>query len=197
MDRNRAGFASQGSRVAVNGPSVSLAEAARTTGRSVSTIRRWLASDAIPGAFRTPDGSWDIPISGLISAGLEPRQTPPPAEVVPEPIAEVVPAPSAEVERLRAELDAARDREVASLRAEVQRLINTERTLIETIERMSRALPTGPSGHLEPEVIEGVDLEPEVIEAEVIPAPSAGLEGVAVVKAQNRRAWSRFTNRKR
>lgn len=184
MDRNRAGFASQGSRVAVNGPSVSLAEAARTTGRSVSTIRRWLASDAIPGAFRTPDGSWDIPISGLISAGLEPRQTPPPAEPITEmvsaPITEVVPAPSAEVERLRAELDAARDREVASLRAEVHRLASSQQTLIETIERMSRALPAGPSDRLE-----GVDLE----------TGSAGLEGVA--KAQNRRAWLRFTNRKR
>ena len=58
------------------GPTVSLGEAVRTTGKAKSTLQRRLAEGAIPGAVRLASGGWSIPISGLIAAGLEPRMSP-------------------------------------------------------------------------------------------------------------------------
>jgi hypothetical protein len=170
----------------VNGPSVSLADAARTTGKSQSTIRRWLADDAIPGAIRTDQGSWQIPIAGLIAAGLEPSITPagtskpkPSKPTLIEPSAP--PATPPEVERLRADLEAARERETAALRAQIERLERNERTLIETIERMSRALPSG-----------SVAEAPPITEVE-----SETLNAVADGPSLARRAFSKIRNPKR
>lgn len=51
-----------------------VAEVAKITGRSESTIRRRLRSSGatgIPGALRTgPNGSWQIPQDGLVASGL-------------------------------------------------------------------------------------------------------------------------------
>ncbi len=129
----------------MNAPALSLAEAARTTGASVSTIRRRLNTGGIEGAHRTEDGSWRIPIAGLIAAGLAPKTTPATASTgatssTPKPEA-LPPADTAEVDRLRAELEAAHRRELENARAEVDRLRADNGRLLETIERLSRALP--------------------------------------------------------
>ena len=171
----------------MNGPSVSLAAAARTTGKSESTIRRWLADNAIPGAFRTDQGSWQIPIAGLIAAGLAPSITPAgtsnlPTSNLPTSKAVVIePSAPSEVERLRADLEAARERETAALRAQIERLERNERTLIETIERMSRALPSGTAADAPPV-------------AEVVPGTS---NPVADSSSLARRAFSKIRNPKR
>jgi helix-turn-helix protein len=62
------------------GPSLTIAEAARTCGVSVSTIRRYLAAGRFPTAHQQPSpipghrGLWRIPTQDLLAAGLRPRQ---------------------------------------------------------------------------------------------------------------------------
>lgn len=57
-------------------PTLSLSEAAKACGVSVSTMRRRRDALAELGATRH-GGSWQIPISALIALGLMPRVTPP------------------------------------------------------------------------------------------------------------------------
>jgi excisionase family DNA binding protein len=62
------------------GPSLTIAEAARLCGVSVSTIRRYLAAGRLPTARQQPSpipgqrGLWRIPTQDLLTAGLRPRQ---------------------------------------------------------------------------------------------------------------------------
>jgi hypothetical protein len=61
-------------------PSLTIAEAARLCGVSVSTIRRYLSAGRFPTARQQPSpipgqrGSWRIPIQELLAADLRPRQ---------------------------------------------------------------------------------------------------------------------------
>jgi Helix-turn-helix domain len=61
-------------------PSLTIAEAARLGGVSVSTIRRYLAAGRFPAAQQQPSpvpgqrGPWRIPTQDLLAAGLRPRQ---------------------------------------------------------------------------------------------------------------------------
>lgn len=57
-------------------PVLSLAEAARACGVSVSTMRRRLPRLMTRGATRH-DTSWSIPVSALVAEGIMPRVTPP------------------------------------------------------------------------------------------------------------------------
>jgi hypothetical protein len=63
-----------------SGPSLTIAEAARTCGVSVSTIRRHLAAGRFPTAHQRPSpipgqrGLWHIPTQDLVAAGLRPGQ---------------------------------------------------------------------------------------------------------------------------
>jgi excisionase family DNA binding protein len=62
------------------GPSLTIAEAARLCGVSVSTIRRYLAAGRLPTAHQQPSpipgqrGLWRIPTQDLLTAGLRPHQ---------------------------------------------------------------------------------------------------------------------------
>jgi excisionase family DNA binding protein len=62
------------------GPSLTIAEAARLSGVSVSTIRRYLAAGRLPTAHQQPSpipgqrGLWRIPTQDLLTAGLRPHQ---------------------------------------------------------------------------------------------------------------------------
>jgi hypothetical protein len=64
-----------------SGPSLTIAEAARLCGVSVSTIRRYLAAGRFPSAYQQPNstagqrGLWRIPTQDLLAAGLRPAQT--------------------------------------------------------------------------------------------------------------------------
>ena len=65
----------------MTGPTVSLAEAARHSPRSIATLRRWLAAGTIAGAERDAvTGAWVIPITALVEAGAWPSTTPPDPE---------------------------------------------------------------------------------------------------------------------
>jgi Helix-turn-helix domain len=61
------------------GPSLTIAEAARTCGVSASTIRRYLAAGRFPTAHQQPSpipgqrGLWRIPTQDLLAADLRPR----------------------------------------------------------------------------------------------------------------------------
>jgi excisionase family DNA binding protein len=61
-------------------PSLTIAEAARLCGVSVSTIRRYLAAGRFPAAHQQPSpipgqrGLWRIPTQDLLAAGLRPGQ---------------------------------------------------------------------------------------------------------------------------
>jgi excisionase family DNA binding protein len=63
-------------------PSLTITEAARLCGVSVSTIRRYLAAGRFPTARQQPSplpgqrGLWRIPTQDLLAAGLRPRQAP-------------------------------------------------------------------------------------------------------------------------
>jgi hypothetical protein len=63
-----------------SGPSLTIAEAARLCGVSVSTIRRYLAAGRFPTAHQQPSpipgqrGLWRIPTQDLLAAGLRPGQ---------------------------------------------------------------------------------------------------------------------------
>jgi len=68
------------------GPTVSLAEAARHSPRSVTTLRRWLAAGTIAGAKRNAVTSiWEIPIASLVEAGAWPTSTPQGPHIDPDP----------------------------------------------------------------------------------------------------------------
>ena len=68
------------------GPTVSLADAARHSPRSVATLRRWLNAGTIAGAERDPaNGAWVIPIASLVEAGAWPTSTPPEPHYDPDP----------------------------------------------------------------------------------------------------------------
>lgn len=156
------------------GPTVSLGEAVRTTGKAKSTLQRRLAEGAIPGAVRLASGGWSIPISGLIAAGLEPRMSPAhtPMKRAPNPMKRapirtfrggpnIDPDPEAEVfpeiypEVYAIPLSA---NEVAELRAELERANRREAAaqqraelleanlhdLRQNLEDLRRALPPGP-----------------------------------------------------
>ena len=152
------------------GPTVSLGEAVRTTGKAKSTLQRRLAEGAIPGAVRLASGGWSIPISGLIAAGLEPRMSPAhtpmrnPMKRAPirtfrggpnidlDPEAEVFPTHTpqvphdelaADVAELRAELERA-NRRGAAARQRAEDLEANLHDLRKALEALSRALPPGP-----------------------------------------------------
>lgn len=89
-------------------PTVTLAEAARRSPLSVATLRRWLADGKIPGAERTTEGAWAIPIPGLVEAGAWPSTTPPEADEPPEADTDALAEALAQRDRARAELDTER-----------------------------------------------------------------------------------------
>lgn len=127
-----------------NGPTLGIAEAVRATGTSRSTLQRRLKAGEIPGAHHGPDGTWRIPIAGLIAAGLMDRATPAdsPAPSSPAPVP-VEPETVAELGRLRAEVDRLRaERDLAhALAAERERNLEDLRAALAVL---SRALPAGP-----------------------------------------------------
>jgi Helix-turn-helix domain len=69
-----------------SGPSLTIAEAARLCGVSISTIRRHLAAGRFPTAHQQPSpisgqrGLWRIPTQDLLAAGLRPGQAHRPAQ---------------------------------------------------------------------------------------------------------------------
>jgi hypothetical protein len=89
-------------------PTVTLAEAARRSPLSVATLRRWLADGKIPGAERTNEGAWAIPIPDLVEAGAWPSTTPPEADEPPDTDTEALAEALAQRDHARAELDTER-----------------------------------------------------------------------------------------
>lgn len=45
---------------------ISLTEAAKQTGKSITTVRRWIEAGKIPGVTRTATGGYQIPIQALL-----------------------------------------------------------------------------------------------------------------------------------
>jgi hypothetical protein len=106
------------------GPTLTLKAAARETGVARSTLQRKLKEGQIEGAHRGPRGDWEIPISGLIAAGLAPRTTP----ADEQPAA----ADTAEVEQLRAE--------VRSLRSELEQARTVQQLQARNLDDLREAL---------------------------------------------------------
>jgi hypothetical protein len=135
------------------GPILTLGGAQRATGAARTTIRRRLEAGQILGARRTPEGGWEIPVSGLIAAGLIPKVSPPdpPAEstVSPPTSGSTDPTSSTEAEELRARLTATeaeleRTRaEVASVREMVGVYAHSLEAMREALETMGRAIGPG------------------------------------------------------
>ena len=130
----------------MTGPTVSLAEAARRSPRSVATLRRWLANGTIAGATRDDAGAWAIPVAALVEAGAWPSTTPPDLEEV----AEAGHQAAAEVDEHRAQVEALTARAVAAeAQADLERLLReaAERNAddLRTALRMLEAGPARPA----------------------------------------------------
>lgn len=54
---------------ALTRPVLTLGQAVDASDVSRSTLRRWLQAGKVPGATRTEDGGWAIPVDGLLAAG--------------------------------------------------------------------------------------------------------------------------------
>lgn len=111
------------------GPVLTLGAAVKATGVSRSTMQRRLRAGDIPGAHRDTAGGWNIPISGLIAAGLAPKVTPPDTEVTAANPADDIGA------RL-----AAAEQRAARAEAEVDALTRELRRADEHVADMRRAL---------------------------------------------------------
>nr|AFK88687.1 hypothetical protein [Acidipropionibacterium jensenii] len=122
-----------------SGPTLSMAEAARACGVSVSTVRRHRDALVAHGATRH-DASWVIPLSALISCGLMPRVTPPdapsPNNVAPAMTSHGDAPLTGEVQELRERLANAEHRtELAeAIAAERQHTIDAQRIALRALE---------------------------------------------------------------
>jgi hypothetical protein len=117
---------------APDGPTVSLGQAVKITGAARTTLQRRLHVGAIPGAERTAEGGWSIPLAGLEAAGYPIM---PAEEPVPNPFPAEEPGPGdelaallAERERLQTELRELRERDEET-RLEIQGLREELRVL--------------------------------------------------------------------
>jgi hypothetical protein len=156
-------------------PTVGLAEAARITGTSESTIRRKREELQALGATRSPKGSWSIPVPALVELGLLDRTTPPAETPSSSPTVRPVRASTAPPSQtptedmtapLRAELEALRKeaqefRERALVAEAVLRvkdeLIQTQASALRMLEgsqnhtQVSQPAPAEPTPVSEPE----------------------------------------------
>lgn len=134
----------------MNEPSVSMAEAARLSGLSVSTLRRRRDALAAHGATRH-DAGWVIPISALVTLGLMPPVTAPDAPSADQVTPVMTPPGDGAVTALTAERDAALERaKAAEHRADLAERTAAERDrVIEAQANALRMLEAGPAA--EPE----------------------------------------------
>ncbi len=118
----------------IDGPTVTLAEAARRSHLSAATLRRWLAGGKILGATRHTEGRWVIPVAALVQAGaLNPTTSPDPDS---ESLAEALAKALADRDRAISNLDTER-----RLKEAAERNADDLRTAL----RMLDAGPTTPS----------------------------------------------------
>ena len=129
------------------GPTVSLADAARHSPRSVATLRRWLNAGTIAGAERDPaNGAWVIPITALVEAGAWPSTTPPDPEAEPAPDAALEDALEDALAQVEALTAIARASEVQArhqieLREAAERNADDLRTALRMLEAGPRPTP--------------------------------------------------------
>jgi hypothetical protein len=129
------------------GPTVSLADAARHSPRSVATLRRWLNAGTIAGAERDPaNGAWVIPITALVEAGAWPSTTPPDPEAEPAPDAALEAALQDALAQVEALTAIARASEVQArhqieLREAAERNADDLRTALRMLEAGPRPTP--------------------------------------------------------
>ena len=127
-----------------SGTTVTISEAARRTGTSISTLRRRLAKGQVPGAHKAPgpDGEeWRIPVAALDSIEPTPKEkrARPEDDLVDE--LTTLRATLAETERRAVVAEALLDSE----RRAREDLSKTVEVLRESIEALNRALPPAPS----------------------------------------------------
>lgn len=133
--------------LAFSRPRWSVSQAAKHAGVARSTIQRYLARGAMPGAYRDDDGVWSIGVDDLLAAGFRvDAPTPPdrPAEGVQHRHAPAPAVDDAEHARRIAELEA----ELADVRrrAEVAEAVARERSeQISDLRRTVAALEAGRS----------------------------------------------------
>lgn len=141
--RPELGVGGQGSTYVVgepdsSGTTLTISEAARRTGLSISTLRRRLAKGSLRGAHKAPgpDGEeWRIPVAALDGLPAESSKRATSDDQV------------SEIEELRRQLDAERQtRELTESLLDSERrgredLARTVEVLRQTIETLNRALP--------------------------------------------------------
>jgi sugar phosphate isomerase/epimerase len=128
-------------------PVLTLAQAVDAANVSRSTLRRWLQTGKVPGATRTDDGGWAIPIDGLLAAGAR-LHSPGGADTGARSgvTRSHDTGPVAAVDALREELDQLRfEVAVARVQRERAEAIAEERgRALEDARRMLRMLEAGP-----------------------------------------------------
>lgn len=129
-------------------PVLTLAQAVDAANVSRSTLRRWLQTGKVPGATRTDDGGWAIPVEGLLAAGAN-LHAPGGADpgVTDNVTRDHGPGRANTVDALQAELDQLRmEVVVARVQREKAEAIAEERgRALDDARRMLRMLEAGPT----------------------------------------------------
>lgn len=163
-------------------PVLTLAQAVDASDVSRSTLRRWLQTGKVPGAIRTDDGGWAIPVEGLLAAGAHLHAPGGPDPGVTTSVSrDHEPGPAGTLDALRAEVDELRmEVTLARLRREKAEAIAEERgRALDDARRMLRMLEAGPAPAHEP-VATPVHDTPPVPAVDPSPEP-----------ARRRRRWRR------
>lgn len=154
-----------------HGPIWSASEAARRCGIGRATMTRRLQAGAIPGATRDEDGHWQVPLSGLLAAGLHPDRPAPPEDVDlgDDPAHDDV-ATAVELAELRGMLAVERARREAAEQLAAERAAR-----VDDLRRALLALePPGPAQEVNPQPTAPA---PPAQEPTPTPAPSLPQDG--------------------
>jgi predicted DNA-binding transcriptional regulator AlpA len=127
-------------------PAWTLTEAVERTGASRSTLRRYLAADRFPNAYKDSSNAWRFPLEDLLAVGLSPSE--PAREQTQSKVTEQASAASAEqVSKLE-----------QALREERMRADNAERlaaSYLDNVHDLRRALLMLEAGTSKPEQATG------------------------------------------
>lgn len=113
----------------------SISSAILLTGLSRSTIRRAIADGKIPNAYKNSSGVWKIPISGLVSAGFEPKSSTAPQQL-PNNDSETIQELESRIEKLESE-----KHHLKELLAQSQHSTRLAEELAETYKRLITSGP--------------------------------------------------------
>lgn len=157
--------------------------AARATGVSRTTIVRRAVAGEITGAERDDKGQWQIPLAGLIAAGLRPgKPGPPEAPQIDDGDQDQGESAAVTIARLQGEVELERAHRAATERRvqDIERLADERAQRIGELQRMIEPPPNSP--------------EPAPAATETVPEPKPVPEHPTPSHGRLRRIWRTIIN---